>query len=779
MIAPVLAAILAVQSPQNATQPVTVEEYLDLRRPMEVRVSPSGTRTAFTVAELYRATGEFRTTLYLWESGRGTRHITPGFGHVSSPRMSQATDYVAFLSTGRATAPDSTPQLWLYAFRSGSEPTRLGDFPTGVVDFDWGPDGSIYALTTNGTSGEREFWRVQAPQGSAEYIWGGDSGIRELAVSPDGGSIVFSTNGTGQIDDYLNYNLRILDLESQRSRELTNRPGSEVSPVWSPDGLTVAFRAPLNPRYPYSQVELFAVPAAGGTANNLTDSFDRTVVDHVWPADGGLLFTAAIGTHTQIFAAREDGAVQAVTRGDYNFGPFHVADGAIYAIRQSGSEAAELWRVDDSRLEQLTELNDATQGWRLGRQEVIEWVAPDGLNIEGVLVYPVDYEEGRRYPLLVSVAGGPLSRATNVIDQPEVHHLFAAHGYAVLAPNFRGSAGYGEDFATANREDLAGGDLIDMLAGIDHVIDLGLADPGKIAVLGGAATPFGAFLASWAVTQTPRFDAGILDYHVATPFGEPLAHNTLGPKISLFEAGFLEILERERSPIDEARSVQTPLLILDGDAGTLVSRPQRLHRTLTDLNRAVEYADYSTETEAPTSAGGFVDLFFRQLRWLDRYLKFGGADLYDFYRVGESVPGPGGWQLRVSNVEFRSDYSGLQPDSGRYLEITIDLEPRNEAVDDGSLQALNLDPEEGLAFLDRLGNAQPFAGTVTEMFALETLIMGAPAPITLAIPEAGPPDTLSVRLVFELPDDAGEYRLRITGFVPVRIWLPASTDAVD
>ncbi|KPK60652.1 MAG: hypothetical protein AMS21_09405, partial [Gemmatimonas sp. SG8_38_2] len=740
MIGPFLAAIFAVQSPQNATQPIAIEEYLELRRPREVRAAPGGAGVAFTLTELQPEGTEFHTTLYLWDSNGGVRQATPGFSYVSAPRWSPDADYVAFLSTGRSTAPTSTPQLWFLAVRSQGEPIRLGDFPEGVIDFDWTPDGLIYALTANETTGEREFWEVQVPLGTTEYVWGGDAGIHELSVSPDGGSIAFSTNGTGQIDDYLNYNLRILDLESRRSRELTNRPGPETDPVWSPDGLTLAFRGPQNPRYPYSQTELFAVPAAGGTVQNLIDSFDRTVIDHAWPAEGELLFTAALGTYTQILAAREDGAIRSVTRGEYNFGPFHAVSGsAIYAVRQSGSELAELWRISDTRVEQLTRLNTATQNRGLSAQEVVEWVAPDGLSIEAVLVYPAAYEEGRRYPLLVSVAGGPLSRATNVIDQPGVFQLFAAHGYAVLAPNFRGSAGYGEDFATANRVDLAGGDLIDVLAGIDHVIELGVADPDQLAILGGAATPFGAFMVSWAITQTERFDAAIASFDVTTPFvdTQPLV---------MFEAGYLETLERERSPIDEAGGTQTPLLILDGGAHTLISRPQRLHQTLVDLDRTVDYVDDSTGPLTPISIDDFVDHFVRQLRWLDRYLKFGGADLYDFYRIGESVPGPGGWQLRVSNTEFRSDYSGLQPDSGRYLEITLELAPQDEAVRDGSLQALNLEPEEGLVLLDRHGSAQPFAGTVTALFERETLIMGAPEPITLRPPDTGVPDTLSVRL---------------------------------
>ncbi len=774
MVAPILAALLAVQSPQHVARPVSVEEYLELRRFREVQVSPEGERVAFTVTELHEETGRFLTVLHLWEPGSGARSATPEFGHVASPRWSRSADYVAFLSTGPTDAPERTNQLWFLPSGSRGEPTRLGDFPAGVVGFDWAPDGSIYALTTSQTNGARELWKVQMPQGEAELVWQGDAGIREMAVSPDGASIVFSTNGTGQLDDYLNYNLRVLDLETKRSRELTSRPGSEVAPVWSPDGRAVAFRAPQNPRYPYSQVDLFTVPAGGGAADNLTDSFDRTVIDHVWPAGSGLRFTAALGTYTQVLAARDDGAIQNITQAGYSYGPFHaVSDGTIYAVRQSGSEAAELWRVEDDGVEQLTRLNAALLERGFGRQEVVEWVAPDGLSIEGLVVYPVGYREGQSYPLLVSVAGGPLSRATNVLDQPGVYQLFAARGYVVLAPNFRGSAGYGEDFATARRVDLAGGDLVDVLAGLDHLIELGIADPEKIAIFGGAATPFGAFMTSWAVTQTQRFDAAIASFGVATPFAQALAHNTLGPKQALFQTGYQETLERERSPIEEAPSVQTPLLVLDGDASTLVSHPQRLHRALSDLDRTVDYVDYSTDENSPTSASGFIDLFVRQLRWFDRYLKFRGADLYDFYRIGEWIPGPGGWRARVASAEQRSDYSGLQPDSGRYLEITLELEPQDEAVRDGSLLALRLDAEAGMALLDYDGNAQPFAGTVTELFQRETLIMGAPAPITIPVPEGPTPDALSVRLVFELPNDAGEYRFRITGFVPVRIWLPA------
>jgi dipeptidyl aminopeptidase/acylaminoacyl peptidase len=742
-----------------------------------VQVAPGGASVALTVTEADAEANQFHTALYVWEDGGGAKDITPGFADVHAPRWSADGALLSFLSAGSSADPDGMPQVWLLGLPGRDEPARLSDLPGGVIDYGWGPDGSIYALTRSESGGEREFWRISVPDGTAEYVWGGDAGIREMAVSPDGGSIVFSTNGTGAIDDYLNYNLRILDLESRRSRELTSRPGSEVSPVWSPDSRTIVFRAPQNPRYPYSQAELYSVPAGGGTPNSLTDSFDRAVVGHVWPAGGDLLFTAAVGARTQIFVARANGAIEAVTRGDYNFGSFDAAPigGAVYAVRQSATEAAELWRIGGSSVERLTELNAPARRWKLGRQEVIEWTAPDGLSIEGVLVYPADYEEGRRYPLLVNLAGGPLGRATNVIEQPGVYQLFATRGYAVLAPNFRGSVGYGEGFATANREDLAGGDLVDVMTGIDHVIGLGVADPDRLAVYGGAGSPYGAYMTAWAITQTPRFDAAIASYG-APARSSARPGSRAGPsERELFDAGYLDVLERDRSPLEAVRTVQTPLLIVEWDSQTLFSRSQRLYRALSDLGRTVEYLEIIADHPSAPSPQSLTDLFFRRLRWFDKYLKFGGADLFDFYLVGEWVPGPGGWRMLVEHADPRADYSGLQPDSGRYLEMTIILEPTDQAVADGTMQALHLDPSDAISLLGPDGGTQPFAGTATELFGRETLIMGSLGAITIPVPESGAPAALTVRLAFEVPDEAGEYRLRIIGFVPVRIWVPAAS----
>jgi hypothetical protein len=389
------------------------------------------------------------------------------------------------------------------------------------------------------------------------------------------------------------------------------------------------------------------------------------------------------------------------------------------------------------------------------------------LNLEGLLIYPAAYEAGQRYPLLVDADGGPLNRVLNVLNQPSAYQLFAAQGYAVLAVNYRGSEGYGAEFGSARRTSLAGGDLVDLTSGVDHVIDLGIADPDRIAILGGARGPYGAHLATWCVTRTDRFKAAIAIYDTPVDFFAP------GPSAEsmreVLAREYLDIVEAERQPLDSISNMRTPLLLFEGEAGPLISRPQQLYNSLTELRRTVELASLPGERWTP---GDRTEVFFRQLRWLDKYLKFDGADLFDFYLVGEWVPGPGGWRLRVDNAAPRTDYSGIRPAVGHYLEVALTLEPSEAALREATLQDFELDPGSAIALIGPDSTARPFAGTVTQLFERETLVMGLPSPIrVMATGPAGAPTALATRLAFEVPEAAGEYRLRVTGFVPIRIWV--------
>lgn len=754
--------LLTLQQGRDPLDPLTVEEYVSLRRADHVSVSPDGGSVAFAVRDTDLKGDRFVFSLQVWDaSAEIAAPAATGFASLQRSRWSPGGDWLAFAG---AREPDAPAGLWLVSALSAGAPKAIEDVPAPVVDYDWGPDDVLFVLvgevgddagprTGDRPATGREIWRV-TPEGDAQRLWVGGRRILDIAVSPVGDAIAISSTA-GSDPEHPAYDLGVLDLTTLNTRRLTSRAGAELEPVWSPDGNTIVFRAPRTPDHPFSQMGLFRVPAGGGSPALLTGSFDREVIEHIWPQDGDLLFTAALGAHTHVFALRGNGAVEVLAAGAYNFSRIAAGrDGRpVYGIRESTRETPQLCRIARNRVEILTSFNDAARRWQLARQDIIRWQAPDGLTIEGLLVYPVDFQGGRRYPLLVNPAGGPGRRVRDVLLSERDYQLFAAHGYAVLAASSRGSAGYGEAFNTAQRSDLAGGELVDVLEGIDEVIELGLVDSTRIAVFGEG---YGATLAVDAIRRALRFQAAALLYGLGPEETKP---GRGGPPLEIAQ------------PPGSLTDVPTPVLLAYGP-GTdpaLVAELRRTYSGLRSLGRPVELVSPS-DTATGMSPHAHIDLFFRQLRWFDRYLKLDGADRFDFYFVEEWVPGPGGWQWRVIDGKPRSDFSGIAPTSGRYLEIRIRLQA--DPAPGRRARELSLDLQEGIRLTGPDDSRLPLTGTVTEVFGQETLIMGPPGSISIPAPGAGAPSVLDLHLAFTIPDTGGEYWLRLEDFPPVRIWLP-------
>jgi dipeptidyl aminopeptidase/acylaminoacyl peptidase len=692
---------------------VGVEAYFSLKHVTEVEVAADGRAVAFIVTGADVGDDRYRDRLYVWEVRSGAQPLALQFTDARAPRWSPDGEWLTFIATDPAdTSADAQPQLWA-APRFGDQPLRLGAAAGAVADYAWAPDGVIYAIADSADRESRSFWRIEVPAGTAEHLWGVDPGARQMALSPDGSQIAFSSNSSSSADNYLNYDIWLLDIEGQATRRLTSRAGPEVSPVWAPDGHSIVFSAPQSTRLVHSQTELFRVSAAGGAPQLLTGAFDRSVIQHRWPTAGELMFTAAVGTYPHLFVRRTDGAIEGVLSAAFNFGPFDArgVGSTIYTVRESASQAPELWRLAGADAEQLTTLNPQTAGWSPGRQSLIQWTAPDGLAIEGLLVFPAEYSEGDRYPLLVNPGGGQGTRARNVLTGPGGYHLFSAQGYAVLTANVRGSIGYGEGFLTARRNDMAGGELTDLLAGIDYLIELGIADSTRLAVFGQG---YSGYSAARAVTRTRRFDAAVAHF------------------------------DYDEAELQLEQNLSTPLLLIDA---------------------AAEIAAAERGPHADS------DIFFRTLRWFDRYLKFDGADIFDFYLVGEWVTGPNGWQSRVQRTIPDAGYSGLEPDDGRYLEIVVDFRPDPDAQ---RVRTLELDPTAAISLVAPDRSQLRTAGVVTEIFGREALASDSTTLMSIAPPTTGT-SLVSLRLAFEVPHAAAEYRLRIAGFAPIRIWVPGGS----
>src|SRR5439155_10174078 len=209
---------------------------------------------------------------------------------------------------------------------------------------------------------------------------------------------------------------------------------------------------------------------------------------------------------------------------------------------------------------QVTHVNDALRKLPLPKTEIVQWKSPDGWDIEGLLTYPPGYAAGKRYPLLLMIHGGPAGvYSQTFLARPSEFPVttFAERGFAVLRPNPRGSRGYGVKFLQANYKDWGGGDYRDLMAGVDHVIALGVADEHKLGVLGYS---YGGYLSAWTVTQTRRFKAASVGAGITNlvSFAGTTAVGVIMP--TYFGDGFFDDLEllQKRSPIYHVKNAATP-----------------------------------------------------------------------------------------------------------------------------------------------------------------------------------------------------------------------------
>ena len=254
---------------------------------------------------------------------------------------------------------------------------------------------------------------------------------------------------------------------------------------------------------------------------------------------------------------------------------------------------------DFSAPRKLTNINADAADFTLGDTEVLTWKTADGWESEGILVKPVGYEPGKRYPLLVDVHGGPTGAHTNGF-KVGVHNggqLWAGRGWAVLYPNPRGSTNYGEKFMRGNIPDWGGGDYRDIMAGVDEVIKRGIADPQKLALMGWS---YGGYMTSWVVSQTTRFKAarmgaGLSNIH--SMYGTTDIPGYIGTFFNNYPDEKTLKLYRERSALTYVDQVTTPLLIMHGqnDERVPIGQPMEFYRALKDRGKIVELVWYPRE----------------------------------------------------------------------------------------------------------------------------------------------------------------------------------------
>lgn len=302
--------------------------------------------------------------------------------------------------------------------------------------------------------------------------------------------------------------------------------------------------------------------------------------------------------------------------------------GLIFDVHRKTGAISPMSLKNSAQLRQLTQPSFDPRKFLLGHQQIIRWKSRDGWEIQGVLIKPVGYKSGRRYPLLVCIHGGPTSVVGNGFLVSSFSNNFiwnqvlAARGYALFYPNFRGSAGYGLKFAEANVGDMGGQDFHDIDSGVDALIERGLADPQRLAIAGWS---YGGFMACWTVTQTPRYKAAIMGAGISN------WHSFHGnSEIHTWDAAHYRADPYQRdgayarfSGMNFVDRVRTPTLILHGQTDLCVPPEQayQFHRALLDHGVHSELVLYPREGHNISEKAHWLEMRHRVTAWFDRYLK--------------------------------------------------------------------------------------------------------------------------------------------------------------
>jgi dipeptidyl aminopeptidase/acylaminoacyl peptidase len=637
----------------------TPELAMQVKRVSHVRVSPDGKRVAFVVSQAVMDgdRSEWLSQIHLATyDGAGAVQLTQGEKGATNPEWSPDGQWIAFASA-RGGKPEAKANLWRIRV-AGGEAEQFTDEKSDISTIRWSPDGSQIAFCMaeppteeeEKAKKEKRDWRVvdedlkpvrlclvsiakdRTGKRVVKKLTSGTLSVNpaQFDWSPDGQTVAFSHSPTPKADSWTQADISLVEVGSGKVRALASTAAAESDPLFSPDGRWIAFTVSDVPPAWAGASRLQLVAAEGGTPRALAPSYDGRPNVLGWSVDGRRVFIS----ETQRTVSRiwtipvEGGHVAGLTPAD-----LMVEAPALNASRthfgftsQSPEQPVEAFAstvdrfsaVQVSRVQNLPKVT-------IGKTEVVEWKAPDGKTIEGLLTYPAGYQTGSRVPLLVIVHGGPAGvflRTFTGNASPHLVAAFASRGYALLRCNVRGSSGYGRDFRYANRSDWGGGDYRDIMSGVDHLISKGIVDPDRMGVMGWS---YGGYMTSWVITQTKRFKAASVGAGVTNLMSFTGTADIPSFVPDYFGGEYWEVFDRWRthSAMFNVKGVSTPTLIQHGEADVRVpiSQGYEFYNALKRQNVPVTMVVYPRQPHGIQEPKLMQDAMQRNLDWFDQWIK--------------------------------------------------------------------------------------------------------------------------------------------------------------
>ncbi len=678
LVAAVLAAFPTILL--AAPRPVTVDDLMRLRSIVEVRISPDGERVAYVVSQPSFEKDEHEAALYLVPfSGGEPARLTYGTRIFNRPRphprLRWSPDGARLAFLGFA---GELPQVFVLD-AGGGEARAATSSPQGVSDYVWSPDGARLAYLAPDPPPEEEERRKKEKSFVVEVgrqdrparVWvqdltGGpprvlsppEHFVAGLDWSPDGAAIAYSASlSPGYVGQFHTRIYAVPAAGGGAPRVVVDRGGMNVAPQYSPDGRSVAFISTDGRPEMVSTWGLHLAPAEGGGREGLRNLSPETwVAEFTWAPDGrslvavpnaGPLQRGARMFEAPLLRLWLDGRSEELTAAPtVNYSPSFSRDGRRLAYRSveplGMGEVAVLELGDERRgaPRRLTAINPELAGLALGDLRPVHWTSFDGMEIWGLLLTPpaptpaaaaAGANSAGRLPLLVYLHGGPMGGFTygvfpqfmHGIGQVEPYPLqaMASAGFAVLLPMPRGGSGYGEAGFHMIKNAWGVGDYRDVMAGVDHLVAMGLADPDRLGVMGAS---YGGYLTDWIVTQTGRFKAAsamcsisdIADLYYVSDAGD-FTEEYFGLPWEVPEAYL------RHSPITHVAKVTTPLLIQHGENDRRVPLMQatKFYKALKELGKVVEMEIYPRGGHVIYEPDLQREIMRRNLEWFRRWLR--------------------------------------------------------------------------------------------------------------------------------------------------------------
>jgi dipeptidyl aminopeptidase/acylaminoacyl peptidase len=424
--------------------------------------------------------------------------------------------------------------------------------------------------------------------------------------------------------------IQILDVASGAIRPLTSRTTFENMPSFSPDGSQIAFWYPRDGD-PNQVNEICVVSSQGGEPRSITRPLDRCLYQSRWMPDGRAVLTGGNdGTQVSLWIQPLDGAARPVNLGAVNPSWSFWVEASVGkngGIAFTGSEPhhpVELYYLSSAEAtpKRLTSFNDPVAALQLGAVERIEWKGPDGFTEDGVLVYPPAFDKSRKYPLVLVIHGGPIAASTEAFSPSS--QIFAARGWVVFQPNYRGSDNRGNAYQKAIVGDAGDGPGRDVIAGIEAVKAKGFVDDQRVCVSGWS---YGGFMTSWLIGHYQFWRAAVsgasvtdnVDQYDLSDFNVQERFSFHGKSPYVGDA-WKEY--RDQSPITYAAKARTPTLILSttGDTRVPVTQSYRLYHALKDNGVETKFVAFPVGGHFPGDPVRARSVYRHWMEWLETHM---------------------------------------------------------------------------------------------------------------------------------------------------------------